>query len=488
MPLDPMMAKLDPNESIRQAFGLGDADEVTIPQRQEVAEVKTLPFYPQDAAAFWGGSRTLIQYRSDVGQGLDSNVVMAPVMWIMRTFTEAIARVQSRTPEGVWRWAEDHDLEDTIEKPNDFYNGDALWKGTSLSYVMDGNAYWRKIRNSIGDVLGYWYLPHWLVTPQRPPGLSTIFTSHYRYTPVAGGVPENIPVRDIVHFRFGLDPEDPRRGLAPLKCLLREVYTDDEAQNFSAKILQKMGVPGLLVSPATDGPPISAEALEKAKAYMRTAFSGENRGAPLVTDRPTKVDQFGFNPEQIALGSLRDMSEERVCAVLGLPAAVVGFGSGMQSTKVGATMRELRRLAWVQCLTPMQKSMAKDLTAQLLPDFQDQRRRFRVRFDTSDVAAYQEDYDALWARLNIGVQGGWLRIDRAQELAGLEVDPKQKFYLRPSNSIPIDENGEPVQEAKPPGAVDQRGNEGAQPEDLATAVANRRNGRNGAKPEDGGGT
>jgi hypothetical protein len=60
---------------------------------------------------------------------------------------------------------------------------------------MDGNAYWRKIRNSIGDVLGYWYLPHWLVSPQRPPGMSTIFTSHYRYTPVAGGVPEDIPPR-----------------------------------------------------------------------------------------------------------------------------------------------------------------------------------------------------------------------------------------------------------------------------------------------------
>jgi phage portal protein BeeE len=136
-----------------------------------------------DAAQFWGGSRSLNQYRSDVGQGLNSNVVMAPVLWIMRTFTEAVARVQSRTSEGTWKWVEDHGLETTINKPNDHYNGNALWKSTCLSYVMDGNAYWRKIRNSIGDVLGYWYLPHWLVSPQRPPGMSTIFTSHYRYTP-----------------------------------------------------------------------------------------------------------------------------------------------------------------------------------------------------------------------------------------------------------------------------------------------------------------
>jgi hypothetical protein len=32
-----------------------------------------------------------------------------------------------------------------------------------------------------------------------------------------------------VHFRFGLDPDDPRKGYSPLKSVLREVFTDDEA-------------------------------------------------------------------------------------------------------------------------------------------------------------------------------------------------------------------------------------------------------------------
>jgi hypothetical protein len=129
--------------------------------------------------------------------------------------------------------------------------------------------------------------------------------------------------------------------------------------------------------------------------------------------------------------------------------------------------------------------MAEELDTQLLPDFQSQTRRFRVRFDTSDVAAYQEDDDALWARLNIAVNGGWLRIDRAQEQAGLEVDPTQKVYLRPSNAMPVDEKGDPIEAAKPAGAVDQRGNAGAQPQDLATAVANRRNGRSAPNPGEG---
>src|SRR5689334_22877527 len=97
MPTDPMMAKLDPNESIRRAFGLDQReDEVKTAESQAVVQTKAAPFYPLDAAAYWGNtSRNLLQYRVDVGQGLDSNVVMAPVMWIMRTFTEAKAVVET---------------------------------------------------------------------------------------------------------------------------------------------------------------------------------------------------------------------------------------------------------------------------------------------------------------------------------------------------------------------------------------------------------
>ena len=106
-------------------------------------------------------------------------------------------------------------------------------------------------------------------------------------------------------------------------------------------------------------------------------------------------------------------------------------------------MRELRRLAWVQCLIPMQKSLAKQLSAQLLPDFSAQLRRFRVRFDTSDVSAFQEEDTQRAERAARLVQAGILRVDRAQEMVGLEVDPTQKVYLRPANGMPVGPDAPP---------------------------------------------
>ncbi|MGH7185160.1 MAG: phage portal protein, partial [Pseudomonadota bacterium] len=406
---------------------------------------------PQGAVGPGTLPRTSYHYRQDVGEGLDSNVIMAPVMWIMRTFTEAHATVERRTPESVWATVEDHEAGILMDRPNEAYDGDALWKATCVSYVLNGNAYWRKVRNVFGDVIQLWYVPHWLVQPRWPQDGSQ-FIGHYDYQPNSGlGGPTRLLPRDVVHFRFGLDPRNPRLGFSPLQPLLREIFTDDEAANFSAKILQNMGVPGLLVSPKSDAYRPSDDDLEKLKAYMATAFTGDQRGGAMVMGMPTDVAQFGFDPNKLMLGNLRDIAEERVCAALGLPAAVVGFGSGLQSTKVGATMRELRRLAWVQCLMPTQKSLARQLTAQLLPDFVAQLRRFRIYFDTSDVSAFQEEDDLRAARVARLVTAGVLRVDRGQEMLGLEVDDTQKVYLRPSNSLPVgpDAPAQPV----PPGAV-----------------------------------
>jgi HK97 family phage portal protein len=362
----------------------------------------------------------------DAARALYSNVVMAPVFWMMRVFTEARLRIQNRSDK-VWGFVEDHDIELLIDTPNQAYDGDALWKSTICSYNLDGNAYWWKIRNRFGDVIQLWYLPHWMVRPEYNLGRSG-FIDYYTFTPngIAGSnqlnANQQIAPRDMVHFRFGVDLENPRVGISPLRALLQEVFTDDEAARFSTAILKNMGVPGLIVSPKIEAGNMNPDQIKQMKQEVVEASTGRNRGNTMVFGKPTDLVQFGFDPNKLMLGNLRDIAEERVCAVLGIPAAVVGFGSGLQSTKVGATMRELVRLAWNTCMIPMQKSLANQLTHQLMPDFVAQTRRFRARFDTSDVSAFQEEIDIKSKTILEQVREGVLRVDRAQEALGLEVD------------------------------------------------------------------
>jgi HK97 family phage portal protein len=432
-------------------------------------QAKQMPFYPKDEVYLSGLlPRSGYNYGHDVGDGLRSNVLMAPIRYLMRTFPEAKAVVQTRRASNTWDTIHDHELATLIANPNEYYDGYSLWGATIISYVLDGNGYWIKIRNAYGDVIQLWYAPHWMMTPKRDYANPDVFISHYDYTP--GGETIKLAPRDVVHFRDGLDPNDSRKGLGVLKPLLREVFADEEAAEFSASLLLNGAVPGLVISASKD---LNKAQIEEFKKVVNEQTSGANRGGTMALGVPATVQPYGFDPNKLMLANLRDITEERVCAMIGIPAAVVGFGSGMQSTKVGATMRELRQSAWTECLTPMQTRMAETLTKSLLRDFQSQK-PYRMHFDMSEVSAFQEEKDALAARVERLVLAGILRVDRAQEMCGLEVDQKRAVYLEPTASRPLDKAGKPIEVPKP------NGTEPNEDEEIPPAVAARRNGNAGS--------
>lgn len=380
--------------------------------------------------------RTRYDYRREVGDGYGSSVIMAPVKFIQRVFPEAPLGVKTvKVKDGTEEIVPRHPMIVRIDRPNDFYSGNALWRATIASWILNGNAYWLKVRNSLQEVVQLWWIPHWLISPKWPQD-GSVFISHYEYKP-GFDRPMDIQPSEIVHFRNGLDPRNPRLGMSDLHSVLREVFSDDEASNFTASLLRNMGVPGVVISPK-QGTANDQDA-QSTKEWFLQETTGDRRGAPLVMRGPTEVHQFAWSPAQMELGSIRDVSEERVTAILGIPAAVVGFGAGLQQTKVGATMRELVQLAWISCIVPMQHIMAGDLQHQLLPDFQEQAEleNVHVFFDSAMVEALQESEKEKASRINILVRGGLMKVSEGRRAFRLPVDPSDEVYLRSGNVIGI---------------------------------------------------
>ncbi|MEC9343575.1 MAG: phage portal protein, partial [Pseudomonadota bacterium] len=386
--------------------------------------------------------RTRVNYKKEVGDGIDSSVVLAPVQWIQRAVPEARPRVVIRNRDGETEERPDHKLTALIRRPNPFFGDVHLWAATVLSWLVDGNAYWLKVRNAMGVPVELWWVPHWSMEPAWPRDGSA-FISHYEYRPGGGIAPVRVEVEDVVHFRNGVDPRNPRKGLSPLHGALREIFMDLEASNFVASLLKNMGVPGVVISPDGGVQP-GPDDVEAVKQWFGKAFGGDKRGEPLVMGGATKVEQFGFNPQQMDLSVIRDVAEERVCASLGIPAAVVGFGAGLQATKVGATMSEMRKLAWTNGVLPLLVVFADEIERSLLPDFTTGSGAGEVfEFDVSDVQAMQDDLDKLWTRVNTGVVGGWAMVSEAREAVGLDVDDSHRIYLRPFSAIEVPADGAP---------------------------------------------
>lgn len=376
--------------------------------------------------------RTRYNYRKDVGDGLDSSVVTAPVQWIQRAMPEAQLTVRRQKSDGTYDVVVDHKMISLIAQPNAHYGDIALWNATLLSYLVDGNAYWIKVRNGVGRPAELWYVPHWAMEP-RPSKDGSEFLSHYRYSPGGGVEPIELDRRDVVHFRHGMDPRNPRKGLSPMAGAIREIFMDLESSNFVASLLRNMGVPGVVISPKNGGT-VSSEDVQATKAWFNQNFSGDRRGGALVMGAPTDVSPYGFNPQQLNMSESRDVAEERICACLGIPAAVVGFGAGLQTSKVGATMGELVKLAWRNGVLPILRVLADELDRSLLPDFGNAA-GLKSHYDTSEVLALQDDMDKAATRWNTMIAGGWAMISEGREAMGLDIDPSHEIYLRPAMSL-----------------------------------------------------
>jgi HK97 family phage portal protein len=377
-------------------------------------------------------SRTRYDYRKAIGDGLDASVVTAPIQWIQRALPEARLTIHRVGRNGLREEVADHPALGLIARPNPYYGDIALWAGTVLSWCLAGNAYWLKVRNGIGRPAELWYVPHWTLEPKGSDD-GTEFLTHYVYRPGGGIAPMRIDPADVVHFRHGIDPRNPRKGIPPLDGVIREIFMDLESSNFVASLLRNMGVPGLVLSPKSGGH-VSDDDVKATKAWIRQAFGGDRRGEPLVMGAPTDVSQYGFNPQQMNMSEARDIAEERVCASLGIPAAVVGFGAGLQSTKVGATMTELIKLAWRNGVLPVGRAFADELDRSLVPDF-GHAEGLKAGWDTSEVLALSDDEDKLTTRVMSQVAGGLITLAEGRDALGWDVDPSHQIYLRPAMAL-----------------------------------------------------
>jgi hypothetical protein len=170
----------------------------------------------------------------------------------------------------------------------------------------------------------------------------------------------------------------------------------------------------------------------------------------MVLPSKTKVDRLSFNPTEMNLKDLRRIPEERVTAIFGLPAIVVGLGAGLDRSTF-SNFEEARQAAYESNVIPTQRLFAAELQTQLLPLVGNADTEV-VDFDLGDVRVLQPDLDTMFARLDRAVQGGWLTVNEARQEAGFEALPDgdvlyvgiNKVPTPPTELVPPEPEPEPV--------------------------------------------
>lgn len=344
---------------------------------------------------------------------------------------QAIAVAVAEPPLRVYRIAPGERIEqertplgDLLDRPNPHMTTDVLLSYTAVCEHVEGNAYWRKLRAGnpeTGNVVELWPISPSRMEPVTRNG-SGDFISFYRYTSASGHV-EDIPTANIIHFRYGIDDEDHRVGLAPLKRLLREISSDQQATRYADRLLANLAINGLALSFDKEAAPIDQATADQLKARIQAAYGGDNVGSAAVLSPGAKLDALGFSPEQMDLKVLHRVPEERISAVLGVPAIVAGLGAGLDRSTY-SNFSEAREAFTETKLLPLWRGLAGTLQLQLVRDFTSDR-AIVVDFDTDEVRALATDLTAQAARLQGLVASGILTTDEARAELGYEPLPEQ---------------------------------------------------------------
>lgn len=403
---------------------------------------------------------------------ISNSAVMNCLSWIQRNFLQANLDVYQMDDDEK-EVVDGHPMVALIKRPNGFYQDIHLWYATLLSYHLDGNAYWLKARNGrgFGVPTELWYEPHWSIRPHYPDD-GTKFVDYYERR--VNGTIERIPVENVVHFRNGLNPANPRMGLAPIKAALLNVFTDTEVSQWVAALCRNMAIPGVVLNP-TEMIGMSPEKAENIKQVWKRKFGGDNRGEPLMLDFPATVTTLGFNPADMDFSAINAIAETRIAGALGIPAIVAGLYAGLDSSTYN-NLNNLRKAAFEESLIPTWYAFAAHLSTQLLPDFaRDQElERLTIDFDTSEIRALQENQGEKEQRAIEALMAGVATLNETRAQFGYDpLDNGDYTYLPNSVTIAgdIEDVGddadlqEPEEEIEEPEEVEEDEQEDEQEEE-----------------------
>lgn len=391
--------------------------------------------------------RTLIggtkwDYEKSAGNGrfYENSAAYACISLMAITFSEAPPIVQHRDPAGRWVADYDNTMLELLNAPNEFFDWELLSQAIVTDLYLDGNTYLFKVRNAVGQVVQLWWIPHWMVEPVYENGQ---WISYYEYNP--DGIrnnesqrkPEQWKNSDVIHLQLGYDPNNPRKGRTPLLSVLREVATDNEATIYAASVVRNMGIPGVVIAPEGEDVVLEKDDRDLIKNLYKEQTTGDNRGEAIVLSMPVKLMNPGYSPDKLALDIIRRVPEERIAAVMHIPAVTAGLGAGLQAASAKASHAESREAMYEQAVLPLQKRIAAQLSRQLLPDFGNPgigTGKQRVWYDYSDVRVLQKDIDNLYERIGKAYERGWLRRDDALAMAGLPFSDEDHIV---KDSVPL---------------------------------------------------
>lgn len=294
---------------------------------------------------------------------------------------KAISRLDYRTmkaqPDGSFALAGDTQFAQLMARPNSKLGPKALWRWTTSTKDIYGEAIWLKVRDGRRRVREVWPMhPTNTITVRDPDDgrWKYVFTTGARNVPLLPPVDE----ADVVHFRT-YNPENLERGMSPLEPLRQTLLNEDASRRASTAMWGNGARPSMaLVSPNK----LSDNAYNRLVAQWDSKHTGVDQWAK------TAILEEGLTPKPISLSAeelqyiaSRHLNREEVCAGYDMPPSAVHILDHATYSNITEQARSVYR----DSIGPECDDYQDTIQHQLVPDFTAADGDVIAAFDMSDV-------------------------------------------------------------------------------------------------------
>lgn len=325
-----------------------------------------------------------------------------------------------------------HPVIDLLESPAPHLDQFDLISTMIMHLSVSGNAYLEKVRSRAGKVVELWPLRPdrmWVIPDSRT------FIRGWEYR--IDGRSQLLNPRDVIHFKHRHALDD-YYGMPPLAACAMRVDTDNFMRAFTGAFFRNAGVPAGILTVNRQTTPPERELIQN---RLRTEVGGPQAWHNvLVLDKlDATFTQMGMalGERGLVLPELDEIDESRIAMVFGVPLQLIGSRLGMQHNTY-ASYSEARASFWDETLMPLYRMIASKLTHGLVSEFDDIEHLDEIQFDTSTVAALQEDVDAKHTRIREDVKAGLITVQEGRSELGRDADFESDGVLMiPEGLVPL---------------------------------------------------
>ena len=361
--------------------------------------------------------------RANVKSYLEAYSEIYSLFGITLRIATAVSEVKWRLYKGSERSERsqiaEHPILTLLDFANEFQTGQEIIELTELHMDLAGKAYWYLDYNSLGVPSEIWVLPpdRVKIVPSRDK-----FIAGYTYSYGS----ERIPLSKDKIIRFPMpDPLNPYGAVGYVQPAAVELDSELYAGKWNRNFFFNSARPDAALE--YEGT-LTGEEYDRLREQWQARHQGLSRAHKIaILEGGITYKQIQISQKDMDFAELRKQTRENLLFAFGMPLSVMGISENVNRANAEAGDYTFAR--WL--IKPRLVRIRNKLNEQLIPKFPKAK---GVELDFDEVVP--ETVEMKKGLAESGVKAGWMMINEARKLNGLDPVPSGDVFLIPFNMMP----------------------------------------------------